>query len=282
MDHSNNLVDYVVVCGSPLDHEDDKNLPKHPLARYIVDVAVVFPGSSEKIPNGYERIRLSPSGREIDLNIGKFWRTKVWIAVKYGWNDSTTLSLPPEGTPEEELPISAIICYNGSKDAAMTNGWKIVKRSVGGKAANINVGSGSANEIYIATKKIQLDGNPTRTPVVTHLTVIDKYYDEQCPVGYLAATDLNLNLKSSGHELYFCTKTLSYVSPSQRICPALLERFPRTDPKKAKLQLPPSIEQFCMPLGVQTRNFESPHRVPLPEWHPFVVSLLLLLLLSLL
>lgn len=266
---SQNLIDYIVVCGSPL--AGTSNLPRRSVSRYIVDVAVIFPDKYEKVPPGYERIRLTPGGKEVDLNTGKFWRTRCHVAVKYGYNDCANIALPSADTPSKELPISEIAAYNGKKNATLENGWTTIQTSVTGRDANINVGSGSSNEIYITVKRWDPKGQPsTKSPVVTHLTVIDKYYNETCPVGYLPI-ELNLNLNSSGHKLYFCTKSLPYVSDSQRIVPALLERFPRKDKKKAKLQLPPSIEQFCMPLGVQVKTWQ-PHQVPLPDWHPFVLT----------
>jgi hypothetical protein len=265
---SQNLVDYIVVCGSP-PNAATSNLPRRSVSRYIVDVVVVFPDKYEKVPPGYERIRLTPGGKEVDLNTGKFWRTRCHVAVKYGYNDCANIALPSADTPSKELPISEIAAYNGKKNATLENGWTTIQTSVTGRDANINVGSGSSNEIYITVKRLDPKGQ-TKSPVVTHLTVIDKYYNETCPVGYLPI-ELNLNLNSSGHKLYFCTKSLPYVSDSQRIVPALLERFPRKDKKRAKLQLPPSIEQFCMPLGVQVKTWQ-PHQVPLPDWHPFVLT----------
>ena len=264
------LIDYVVVCGSPSDPSETIYLPQLPVSRYIVDVAIIFPDKNEEIPSGYERIRLSPKGHEIDLNIGKFWRTKIWIAVKYNWNEPTDISLPNTSTCQhDDLPISSIACYAGHKDAKIQDGWQKITETVTGRDANINTGSGSS--IYLIYKRIDSNGEPSKTPILTHLTVIDTYYEEVCPVGYLTI-DLNINHGSSGHVIRFCTKTVPFLSATKRIGPVLLERYPRSDPKKSKLQLPPSIEQFCMPLGVQSEHFQHSHQVPLPEWHPFVLT----------
>ena len=265
---SSALVDYVVVCGSPTNPDETVFLPQIAVNRYIVDVVVVFP-SHETVPDGYERVRLSPGGREIDLNSGKFWRKKCWVAVKYGWSMEGEQILPAD-TPISELPLAAIAVCNGN--VKLSKGWVTVKETVGGRNANVNTGSSRTNEIYLIYKRIDPLGEPTKMSVVTNLTVIDKYYEEECPVGYLTI-EMNLNKGSSGgHDLNFCTKTLSYISDSRRIGPVLLERFPRSDPKKARVQLPPSIEQFCMPQGVQIRFFQKSHQVPLPEWHPFVLT----------
>lgn len=236
---SPNLVDYVVVCGSPTNPDQCTILPKRSISRYVVDIAVIFP-AHEEIPHGYERVRLSPSGREIDLNTGKFWRTKCWIAVKYGWGDSSVCELPPENTPWTELPISSVKVYQGSKDAKVSDGWTTIKTSPSGRDANLNVGSGSSNEIYLAIKRIDTKNAKSssfNTNVLTQITVIDCYYDEKCPMDYIQSP-LNLNLNSSGHEMYMCTKILPYISQSHRIVPSLLERFPRKDKKKSTITLP--------------------------------------------
>ncbi len=253
------LVDFVVVAGAPPDRGDAVALPPLPAARYVVDVAVVFPGKDEALPAGYVRVS------SVDLNEGKFWKRATWLAVKYGW--SADGAAARAAAPR---PVTQVGVYHGAVDAPLPDGWERVAASVGGRVANLNVGT-SGRDVYLILRRLPAadDDANADASVVTDLAVIDKSHGEACPAGF-GEIDLNLNLGSGGHPLYLCTKSVRWRSRDDLILPVLLERFPRED--SAGSELPPSIEQFCMPRAVQRQQFPRGHSIPLPEWHPFVLT----------
>ena len=264
------LVDFVVVCGAPERQQDATPMPRLRVARYISDVAVYFPGKGETPPDGYERLHAGPEGREIDLNEGKFWKRATKLAVKYSWsadyNDGGADAMPPVGHPSR--PLEDVAVYQGSADVPPPPGWETVKTTPTGRIANLNYGS-HGNEIFLILRRAGTDANPGDTNVVTELTVVDDHFDELLPHGF-AKIEVNLNAGSKGHQLHLCTKRIPWLSKNDTIAPCLLQRFPREDSQHSVL--PPSIEHFCMPRAVQVKEFDSQADLPLPEWHPFVLT----------
>lgn len=85
------MADYFVVAGLPEDNPEpleDNNESGHLKSNHsqapITDIGVIFPALDEKLPEGYEVIKYTPTGLTADLNHGSLRSIECFVCFRRG------------------------------------------------------------------------------------------------------------------------------------------------------------------------------------------------------
>lgn len=95
------VADYFVVAGLPDDPEslEDTSLSESGLLKTshsqapITDIGVIFPSLGEKLPQGYEMIRYTPTGLTADLNHGSLRSIECFVCFRRGRDKSPLVDI---------------------------------------------------------------------------------------------------------------------------------------------------------------------------------------------
>lgn len=243
------IADYFVVAGmsenpKPLQENifnESSHLKSAPVTEPIIDIGVFFPAEDERVPEGFEILRFTPTGLDADLNFGSVRTAACFIYFKRG---------------RDKPPLVDIgVMYDGLE--RIMPDAEIVHKTPGGRIANVN---NSSSRIFITYRRAALD-MPCNDLVVTDLCVLVPGKGEKIPHAYCQIPK-TLNKGMMGNDVFLCYKKSMNRPKCISYQPEILFRYPHDDHFDFPLNLCPSVPLFCLPMGT---SLEAWSHVPNPE-----------------
>lgn len=243
------IADYFVVAGmsenpKPLQENifnESSHLKSAPITEPIIDIGVFFPAEDERVPEGFEILRFTPTGLDADLNFGSVRTAAAFIYFKRG---------------RDKPPLVDIgVMYDGLE--RIMPDAEIVLKTPGGRIANVN---NSSSRIFITYRRASLD-MPCNDLVVTDLCVLVPGKGEKIPHAYCQIPK-TLNKGIMGNDVFLCYKKSMNRPKCISYQPEILFRYPIEDHFDFPLNSCPSVPLFCLPMGT---SLEAWSHVPNPE-----------------
>lgn len=208
------VADYFVVAGLPNDPEplEDNSLSESGHFRSnhsqapITEIGVIFPSLDEKLPDGYEMIKYTPTGLTANLNHGSLRSIECFICYKRGRNKPPLVDIgkfiynSDKGRRNNiQRGMTSGVMYDG-KEWLMPDAH-LVEQSVGGNIANVN---NSSAVTYITYRRGQ-PSMPCNALVVMDICVVIASKGESPPHAF-CCINKNLNKGIVGSDVFLCYK----------------------------------------------------------------------------